>query len=100
MLLDLEHALEALTIAKRPLDAVDGTTIRTACSSESNSSTGLHLRCPADCVRFCTLSMAYGRAAMRVLLCAVVAAWTPPTKRVRRPTALNVEVSQMLYEQR
>ena len=53
--------------------------------------------------------------AMRVLLCAAVAAWTPPTQHVRRPTALHfasrsrsarrptalyVEVSQMLYEQR
>ena len=37
---------------------------------------------------------------MRVLLCAAVAAWTPPTQRMRRPTALHVEVSQMLYEQR
>ena len=57
--------------------------------------------------------MAY--TAMRVLLCAAVAAWTPPTQQVRRPTALHfasrsrsarrptalhVEVSQMLYEQR
>ena len=61
-------------------------------------------------------SMAYTtRAAMRALLCAAVAAWTPPTQRMRRPTALHfassgrsarrptalhVEVSQMLYEQR
>ena len=56
--------------------------------------------------------MAYSRAAMRVLLCAAVAAWTPPThatrpaalrepeQGARRPTALHVEVSQMLYEQR
>ena len=100
--MDFEHALEALTLATDPLDAVDGnpSLICTAKCPESSARSDCHSRCPAACVRFCTLSMAYGRAAMRVLLCAAVAAWTPPTKRVRRPTALNVEVSQMLYEQR
>ena len=55
--LDFEHALEALTIATDPLDAVDGSSplICTAKCPESNTSTEVQLRCPADCVRLYAL---------------------------------------------
>ena len=48
--LDFEHALEALTIATDPLDAVDGnpSLICTAKCPESSARSDCHSRCTAD----------------------------------------------------